>query len=180
METIMDANHTPAPPSTRPKPNVLKWLWLAVIGGLLYLQWPALKEMYYNLAGVELPESTIQWHDSLDSAMSVAQAENRPILTVFGAGWCPPCRQMKREVWPDPKVSALVESSFVPLYVDVDDKSQAEIVAGYQIRGIPAVLVLDAQGQVEQRRNTMSRSETLKFLQESSRDSGAATVDSAR
>jgi thioredoxin 1 len=174
----MDADHSPELPSARPKLNILKWLWLAVIGGLLYLQWPVLKEMYYNLAGVELPESTIQWHDNLDSAMSVAQAENRPILTVFGAGWCPPCRQMKREVWPDATVSALVESKFVPLYVDIDDKTQAEIVAGYQIRGIPAVLVLDAQGQVEQRRNTMSRSETLKFLKDASHDSGAPALDS--
>lgn len=141
-----------------------QWFWILLLGAIAFVQWPALKELYYELSGAEIPEQTIAWQHDLDSAMKTAHDEDRPILAVFGASWCPPCRSMKREVWPNAQVSAAVEAGFVPLYIDVDDGTQAEQVAQYQVSSIPAVLILDSDGNVVKKRNAMSVSATLEFL----------------
>lgn len=141
-----------------------RWFWILAIGTIAFVQWPALKELYYNLSGAEFPAQTIPWQHDLDSAMKTANDENRPVLAVFGASWCPPCRAMKREVWPDEQISAAVEAGFVPLYVDVDDPTQSELVSQYRVGSIPAVLILDSDGNVVKKRNAMSVSATLAFL----------------
>ena len=158
--------------TARPSPMLIRdkrtwhfgWTVTLVIAGLAFLQWSSLKELYYQVSGTQFPESTIEWHHDFNIAKNSAQEEDKPILVVFGASWCPPCRTMKREVWPDPQVTKAVENDFIPLYIDVDDRHQSEIVASYQIQGIPAVLIVDSLGKTVRRANSMSRSETLRFL----------------
>ncbi len=141
-----------------------KWVIAALIGGVVLLQWSSLKELYYSAAGIEAPESPIAWEHELDAALASAKAQQRPVLLVFGASWCPPCKKMKRDVWPDPEVAQLVESNFVPLYVDVDERSQANVSARYRVSSIPAVFILDAEGTEIQRSSSMSVSSTIAFL----------------
>ena len=147
------------------KPEKSRWFWGFVIAVLLFLQWPSIKEVYYRVSGTEFPESTIPWKHDMIAAAQDASSESKPILAVFGASWCPPCRAMKRQVWPDAEVSRLVESQYVPLYVDVDDHSQSAVVDRYQIHGIPAVLILDSEGRVLRQGYSMTKAETLEFLQ---------------
>ncbi len=146
-------------------PDKGRWFWGLIIAILVFLQWPAIKEVYYRVSGTQFPESTIPWHHDFDEAAQVASKDNKPILAVFGASWCPPCRAMKRQVWPDKEVSRLVETEYVPLYVDVDDRSLAAVIERYQIHGIPAVLVLDSKGNVLRQGFSMTKAETLTFLQ---------------
>lgn len=160
----MNDRNLPASSTSPRKRGFGGWIWLAIIAALVALQWPVLKESFYQVAGVEVPESPIKWQHDWTTARAMAQDQGKPILAVFGADWCPPCRTMKREVWPDAEVAAAVEQGYVPLYVDVDESSQAELVARYGVRGIPAVLVLDAQGNVQRQQHSMSRSGTLEFL----------------
>jgi thiol-disulfide isomerase/thioredoxin len=140
------------------------WTIALIIGAIALLQWSSLKELYYQIAGVQVPQSTIPWHHDLDAALVDSAKSDKPVLAVFGATWCPPCKAMKRDVWPNEQVAALVESRFVPLYVDVDDRTQSSITSRYQIRSIPAVLVLDSTGSTLRRSSSMSRGQTLQFL----------------
>ncbi len=140
------------------------WVIAALIFAVVLLQWSSLKELYYNVAGIELPESPIAWQHDLDAALTAAKTQQRPVLLVFGASWCPPCKKMKREVWPDPQVAELVESNFVPLYVDVDDRSQVDVSTRYGVSSIPAVFVLDSEGTATQKGSSMSVAATLAFL----------------
>ena len=111
--------------------------WLLILGAIALVQWPAITELYDQLSGAGFPEQTIHWHHDLKSALNVAIDQKKPILAVFGASWCPPCRTMKRDVWPRPQVSAVVEAGFVPVYVDVDDQTQADVVSQYHVSAIP-------------------------------------------
>jgi thioredoxin 1 len=140
------------------------WTIALLVLGLAVFQSSSLKELYYSLAGVKFPESTIEWRHDLDTALTEAQAQQRPILLVFGATWCPPCKTMKREVWPNAKVAEAVAADFVPVYVDVDDQAQSKVTAHYRVSSIPAVFVLDSNGTVTHERSSMSVSQTLEFL----------------
>ncbi len=148
----------------QPKRWPTSWVIAALITAVVLMQWSSLQELYYNVAGIEAPESSIKWQHDLDTALAAARTQQRPVLLVFGATWCPPCKKMKRDVWPDPQVAELVESKFVPLYVDVDDRSQAELSTRYSVSSIPAVFVLDAEGIAVNKGSSMSASATLAFL----------------
>jgi thiol:disulfide interchange protein len=143
-----------------------RWLvGAAVLTGVVALQWPMLKGHYYRTAGVAAPQSKIAWRDSFAAAKVEAKAKGKPILLVFGASWCPPCNTMKHEVWPDAAVAKVVGQGFVPLYVDVDESADAGLASQYGIRGIPAVLVVDAEGNVLRQSAYMSRTQALQFLE---------------
>lgn len=138
-------------------------IMLAIFGGVLFLQWPMLKGMFYRVAGVQ-PVATVEWQPDFEQASQLAAATEKPILLVFGASWCPGCVVMQHDVWSDATVGKVANEQFVPVYVDVDSSRQADIVRRYGVGAIPSVLIVDAGGQVLREANNMSRSATLKFL----------------
>jgi protein disulfide-isomerase len=140
------------------------WTVLIIVAVFVFLRRSAFEELYYNATGYQFPESKIPWRSDFEETLSEAKEKRKPVLLVFGATWCPPCKTMKRNVWPDEEVTNAVERGYVPMYVDVDEEKHAQLSSRYKILGIPAVLVLNADGEVLQKRNTMSRSETLEFL----------------
>jgi thiol:disulfide interchange protein len=140
------------------------WLVLLFTAAFLFFQWSTVEDVYYRLSGSQPPESKIPWRQDFTAALAESKQVGKPALLVFGATWCPPCKRMKRQVWPDEQVTEAVEAGFVPMYIDVDDPTHAEVVARYQVRGIPTVLVVDSTGEIINKGSTMSRSETLAFL----------------
>ena len=142
----------------------IPWTMMLVLLAVAYLQWPMLKGVFYRVFGVDSPVSSIAWREDFATATVEAKAHDKPVLLVFGAAWCAPCNAMKHEVWPDAAVSQVVNSDYVPLYVDVDNPASASVARRYGIRGIPAVLVVDANGDVIRQESYMSRSTALDFL----------------
>jgi protein disulfide-isomerase len=143
--------------------NIL-WAVLIVLAVFVLLRRSAFEELFYNAIGYKFPESKIPWREDFDTSLAEAKEKGKPVLLVFGATWCPPCKTMKRNVWPDEEVTKAVEHGFVPMYVDVDEEKHSQLSARYRVLGIPAVLVLNAEGEVLKKGNSMSRSETLAFL----------------
>ena len=145
----------------RGKGFILPGMFLIAI---LLLQWPMLKGLFYRASGVDALTSMIDWREGFETALDEVETGGKPLLLVFSASWCPPCIVMKHDVWPDAEVSHAVNRGYVPLHVDVDDPANSALAARYDIRGIPAVLIIDAQGKLLQQTSFMTRSETLKFL----------------
>lgn len=139
-------------------------LWALVIGGIAYVQWPMLKGMFYKATGARTPASAVAWRTGLDAALAESAQTGKPVLVDFTASWCPPCRVMKHEVWPDAAVASAANNGYVPLLVDVDDRQNAGVAQRYGVRGIPTVLVLDARGKVLRSGSFMSKDDMLDFL----------------
>ena len=142
-------------------------LWAVLIGGILYVQWPVLKGTYYKATGAQAPASAVAWRHGFDAALAESARTGKPVLVDFTASWCPPCKVMKHEVWPDGRVATAVNEGFVPVLVDVDDAKNAEVARRYGVRGIPTILVLDARGNVLRSGSFMSAGDLLDFLNRS-------------
>ena len=76
---------------------------------------------------------------------------------------------MKRQVWADEQVMALVNAQFVPVAIDVDDPENAEVMTSYKIGGPPVTIVCDPQGNVvDWRAGGISKPEFHELLDSSS------------
>jgi thiol:disulfide interchange protein len=155
----------PPKPANRSR-NLTNYVILALVIGLIAIQWPMLKGVFYRATGAEAPEGSIAWRTDFDAAMREAQTSGKPLLVDFTADWCPPCRVMKHDVWPDAQVGQLMAENYVPVLIDVDAPGNAAVSQRYGIRSIPTILVLDAEGKVLSQGSFMSRSQMVKFLRD--------------
>lgn len=139
-----------------------------VLGAIVFMQWPMLKGAYYKATDAPAPASSVAWRTGgFDAALAESARTGKPVLVDFTASWCPPCKVMKHEVWPDAQVAQAVNDGYVPLLVDVDDPQNAQVAQRYGIRSIPTILVLDAEGKVLRTGSYMSRGDMLDFLNSS-------------
>jgi thioredoxin-like negative regulator of GroEL len=85
----------------------------------------------------------------LNRALAAAQAQHKNVLVVFGANWCPDCRELATKMGGGP-LAAHVAEHYVVTKVDVarfDKNTDLAQQMGNPIRkGIPAVAVLRADG----------------------------------
>lgn len=91
--------------------------------------------------------------DLVAAALRQARDGNKHVILLFGANWCPYCRQLHALLDHDPEVSALVRSSFVVVPIDVGTSARnrnTNLIDRYGATvftdGVPSVVVIDAQG----------------------------------
>ena len=89
--------------------------------------------------------SGITWNRNYSAALKQAQQAGKPILMDFTATWCPPCREMEKDVWPDERVVAGSER-FVCVSIDVD--MNEGIAMKYGAQSIPLIVLADPWGNV--------------------------------
>lgn len=99
-------------------------------------------------AGAESGELDERWRASEPTAFNDAQQSGRHVLVVFGADWCPPCKEIDRII-NEEAVFDLLTHSFVPLHVDVTELSEQHeaLQTKYRALVIPAIIFLDANGR---------------------------------
>ncbi len=120
----------------------LKWIILAAIFLVIIMIYKnSQKKVPTDEHGA--PDVGIAWQQ-YDQALKNAAANNQPILLAFHAEWCGPCKYMAGEVYPKENVKKTMEK-FIPVYVDIDKKS--ELADKYQVSGIPTYIVLNSKAE---------------------------------
>ena len=140
-------------------------VWGVIFLSAVVVSWTMLKGAYYKMATSEPPASAVGWRTDFAAALAESASSGAPLLLDFGAAWCPPCRVMEHEVWPDGEVGAAVEGRFIPVRLDVDDPKAGALAGRYGVEGIPAIFVVDGSGRVLRRAaGFMAKEEVIAFL----------------
>ncbi|MFP4349917.1 MAG: protein-disulfide reductase DsbD family protein, partial [Desulfococcaceae bacterium] len=92
----------------------------------------------------------IHWLVDEAEALSMAEAQNKPLMIEFRADWCAACRKMEKETLRDARVIEMAEH-FVPLKLDFTETADPVVEnlrQKYSIIGLPTLLFADASGRV--------------------------------
>lgn len=103
-----------------------------------------------DVARDDLPRDDDEARTEIAAAVVRAEEGDKRVLVVFGADWCGDS-QAFHEAMNHPLVAPLLEMGFEVVELDVGDRDRhAALATGWGIdyaAGIPAVAVLDAQGE---------------------------------
>ncbi len=94
-----------------------------------------------------LPSSSLPFSPlSFDEALSKARGEKKLVFVDVYADWCGWCTRMDEDVFTDERVrTALL--AYVPIKVDAD-RGGRSVASRYRVSGLPAFLVLNADGEL--------------------------------
>ena len=87
----------------------------------------------------------IEWREWTEEAFQAARNEGKPVLLTLGATWCHWCHVMDQRAYADGRVIELVNSRFIPVRVDVDQRP--DISLRYNQGGYPSVAILTGAGE---------------------------------
>ena len=89
-------------------------------------------------------DNVISWRDWNEEAFEAARSEGKLVLLTLGATWCHWCHVMDQTSYSDERVIGLINSRFIPVRVDVDQRP--DISLRYNQGGFPSVAFLTGEG----------------------------------
>lgn len=101
------------------------------------------------------PETRYPYDESADARSDVnaalLHAENKKVLLIFGANWCPDCRKFDAQMMKEPlRTTILNHYELVKIDIGQFDKNMdiAEAYGRPTSKGIPAAAIVDSTGRV--------------------------------
>lgn len=90
----------------------------------------------------------IQFYEgSLPEARVQAAAEDKLIFIEVYADWCTVCKVMEESTFRDPEVMDLIDAHFLAWKVNIESTQGKLFAIQEDVQVLPALLILDAQGQ---------------------------------
>jgi len=100
-----------------------------------------------SLSALFQKDRGVVWEPYSPEGIVQAIFENKPVIIDFYADWCLPCKELDKKVFHKPEVVQL-SKKFIMLRLDLTRRHpmQEEIMRQYNLKGVPAVLFLDREG----------------------------------
>ncbi len=92
-----------------------------------------------------LPAQAFTWRDYTSATFAEAKRTGKPILLHGAAVWCHWCHVMEASTYRDPAVGKLINTSFIPVRVDMD--ARPDLMERYAAYGFPATIIFSPDGK---------------------------------
>ncbi len=106
----------------------------------------------------------VYWREWDVAAFAASRAEGKPLLLTLTATWCHWCHVMDHTAYSDSRVIARINTDFIPVRVDVDQRP--DISRRYNQGGFPSVAILDSDGELLAGRPYTPTDEMLALLEQ--------------
>ncbi|HTA76763.1 MAG TPA: thioredoxin family protein [bacterium] len=112
----------------------------------------------------------IQWVPA-EQAQKAAAALKKPILYDFSADWCPPSKQMRRDVFKNREASDWINQNFIPVKVldrpglGENDPAITELQKKFEIEAFPTLIVWVADDKSQREVGYSDKTQIMRFLQ---------------
>lgn len=133
------------------------------IAGVLWLGGAACAAAEYRAMGPDIFDPKAKAEDLIEQAVTQATREEKRVLLLFGANWCPWCRRLHAALTKDAAVQARLKEKFILVFVDAntrnDKQRNAAVIAKYGDplqHGLPVFVVLKRDGKQIGTRETAS------------------------
>lgn len=124
---------------------------------------PAAKPRVGSYEPYKAKPGKIRWMRWDAEAFEEARSKDKLIFLDVSASWCHWCMVMEETTYADPRIVELINTAFVPVYVDTDERP--DINDRYNQGGWPSIAVLTPDGRVLAGRTTMSADELIALLE---------------
>ncbi len=90
---------------------------------------------------------TGSWKDVL----AEARHQNKPVFVDLYTSWCPPCKRMAKEAFPNPKVGAKFNVHFINYQFDAERGEGVQVAKQYAVSSYPTALYIAPNGALVHR-----------------------------
>jgi thioredoxin-related protein len=90
----------------------------------------------------ELPAGIDWFPGSVEEAFKTAAKDHRLLFLYWGAVWCPPCNQVKKNIFSASAFQKEIKN-FIPVYLDGDEPRAQEWGSLLQVQGYPSLVVFN-------------------------------------
>lgn len=105
--------------------------------------------LFFSLTVNKTRAQGIVFVHNIDSALTLAKKNNKPVFIDFYTSWCAPCKVMTNEVFPQQKVGAYFNSRFINCKIQCDDNGAGvEVGKKYQVNAYPTLMFLNTNGEL--------------------------------
>lgn len=91
------------------------------------------------------------FNGSWEQAMAEARRQNKPLFVDFYTTWCPPCKRMAREAFPNVNVGEKFNARFVNYQLNAEYGEGLELAKRYAVASYPTALYVTPAGEVVHR-----------------------------
>ncbi|MCG2829383.1 thioredoxin family protein [Methanothermobacter sp. K4] len=111
----------------------------------------------------ETQKGEFMWYNSPQEAIDEASKQNKRVILIFSASWCPSCRKLEDETLKNQDVLGKISENYIAAKIDVDSDPSA--ASSYGIYVIPTTIILDSSGnEIGRREGYMAPEEFLSYL----------------
>ena len=91
------------------------------------------------VAPAALAKSEIFSDISVEQGKEQALKDGKLLLVEFTATWCPPCKEMEEETWPDQDVQSWIKENAIAIQIDVDKNEK--LMAEMKVESMPTTIL---------------------------------------